>query len=280
VVLDDPSLSRKHAKLYRRGGGELEVEDLGSSNGTFINGRKIGRGSVHAGDVVRFGELNFRIEGDTLHGTSAVSTEIPRPQFFALVGGAALTFILLILMIVFLVRKPTPIQAPGKDAIARIAHQADAHLRQGRTLLGERKYVEAKDELDHALELDPASVEARKLRNLAVRAPEDDKTAAAGIAKIGIGDRKALDEAIHLLDDTTDGTPGQQKLQQRLATALISFGNSSCGQRNFSDCAWALCRAWELAPSDAKPDAMTTRTMRDAEKRVRDRSFVRCRVAP
>lgn len=280
VVLDDPSLSRKHAKLYRRGGGELEVEDLGSSNGTFINGRKIGRGSAHPGDVLRFGELNFRVEGDTLHGTSAVSTEIPRPQFFALAGGAAATFILLILMIVFLVRKPTPVQAPGKDAIARIARQADAHLRQGRSLLADRKYTEAKGELDQALELDPASPEARRLRHLAGRASDDDKIASAGIAKIGIGDRKALDEAIHLLDDTTDGTPGQLKLQQRLTAALVGFGSSQCGQRAWGDCAWALCRAWELAPTEGKPDPATARTLREAERHVHDRSFVRCRAAP
>src|SRR4051794_517333 len=148
IVLDDPSLSRKHAKIYRRSAAEIEVEDLGSSNGTFINQRKIGRGTAHPGDTLRFGELGFRVEGDTQHGTSAVTAELPRTMFFALAGGAALTLILFILMIVFIVRKPTPVQAPGKDAIARISRQADAHLRQGRTLLGDRKYLEAKSELD------------------------------------------------------------------------------------------------------------------------------------
>jgi hypothetical protein len=41
-----------------------------------------------------------------------------------------------------------------------------------------------------------------------------------------------------------------------------------------------LCRAWEVAPPDGKPDGATTRTLRDAEKRIHDRSYVRCRAAP
>ncbi|HXU71626.1 MAG TPA: FHA domain-containing protein [Polyangia bacterium] len=280
VVLDDPSLSRKHAKVYRRGPAELEVEDLNSSNGTFINQRKVGRGSAHPGDTVRFGELSFRVEGDTLHGTSAVTADVPRSQFLMIAGGAALTLIMLILMIVFLVRKPTPIQAPGKDAIARISRQADAHLRQGKTLLADRKYLEAKGELDQALELDPANPEARRLRNLAVRAPEDEKLASAAIVKIGIGDKKALDEAMRLLDDTTEGTPAHARVKEKLTTALVSFGSSQCMQKAWADCAWALCRAWEVAPPDGKPDGATTRTLRDAEKRIHDRSYVRCRAAP
>ncbi|HEY2743271.1 MAG TPA: FHA domain-containing protein [Polyangia bacterium] len=280
VVLDDPSLSRKHAKIFRRGPGELEIEDLGSSNGTFINQRKIGRGSAHPGDTLRFGELSFRVEGDTLHGTSAVTAELPRNLFMLLAGGAALTFIMLVLMLVFLVRKPTPVQAPGKDAIARISRQADSHVRMGKSLIGDRKYLEAKSELDQALELDPANAEARRLRNLAVRAPEDEKTASAAIVKIGIGDRTALDGALRLLDETTEGTPARQRLREKLSTALVSFGNSQCMARAWSDCAWALCRAWEVAPPDGKPDGATTRTLRDAERKIHDRSYVRCRAAP
>jgi pSer/pThr/pTyr-binding forkhead associated (FHA) protein len=280
VVLDDPSLSRKHAKMYRRGMSELEVEDLGSSNGTFVNQRKVGRGVVHPGDTVRFGELGFRVEGDTSHGTSAVSTEFPRNQFMMLAGGAAATLILMILMIVFLVRKPAPVQAPGKDSITRISRQADAHLRQGRTLIGDRKYIEARGELDQALELDPANPEARRLRNLSVRAPEDEKLAAQAIGRLGIGDRKALEDAMRLCDETTDGTPAHTRVRDKLVSSLVSFGSSQCTQRAWSDCAWALCRAWELAPPEGKPEPATARTLRDAERKIHDRSYVRCRAAP
>ena len=133
-------------------------------------------------------------------------------------------------MIVFLVRKPTPVQAPGKDAIARISRQADAHVRQGRHAASAiASTLEAKSELDQALELDPANVEARRLRNLAVRAPEDEKLASAAIVKIGIGDKKALDEAMQLLDDTTDGTPAHAA---RCASKLVDGAGVSSATRS------------------------------------------------
>src|SRR5439155_892479 len=88
------------------------------------------------------------------------------------------------------------------------------------------------------------------------------------MAKVKLGDRKALEEAVKLLDDTTEGTPAHAKLQQRLAQALTSFGNTQCAQRGWSDCAWALCRAWEVAPPDGKPEMTTVRTLRDGALRL------------
>ena len=37
----DPEISRVHARVSRAPGGELTIEDLGSSNGTFVNGEQI-----------------------------------------------------------------------------------------------------------------------------------------------------------------------------------------------------------------------------------------------
>jgi hypothetical protein len=280
IVLDDPSLSRKHAKLYRRDFGELEVEDLGSSNGTYINERKVGRGTAEPNDLVRFGELAFRVEGDTLHGTRAVDLDIAPRQLYALIGTAAITFVLLVVMIVVLARKPTPMQAPGKEAIAKLSKQAAAHVAEGRRLLGEHKYSEAKSELDQGLELDPANLEGRRLRTLAARAPEDDQAERAASAKMLLADRKGLEQAMRLYEETTDGTPGHDKLQGKLTQALVRFGDTQYAARAWSDAAWALCRAYELAPADGKPDASKARLMRDAERRVKDRTFTRCRSAP
>ena len=283
MVLDDPSLSRKHAKLYRRGPAELEVEDLSSSNGTFINQRKVGRGAVHPGDTLRFGELGFRVEGDTLHGTQRRRRPSCRArQFFALAGGAAVTLILLVLMIVFLVRKPTPVQAPGKDAIARISRQADAHVRQGRTLIGDRKYLEAKGELDQALELDPANAEARRLRNLAVRAPEDEKYGVGGDRQDRHRRPQGAREALRLYDDTTDGTPAHARAARPARRRrCVSFGNYAVHAAAPGPIARGRCAArgsWRRPT--ASPTRRRARMLRDAERKIHDRSYVRCRAAP
>jgi uncharacterized RDD family membrane protein YckC len=62
VRLRDDTVSRLHAALVWRG-GTLVLEDLGSSNGTWVNGERIlSPRSVVAGDTVRFGSVKGMIE--------------------------------------------------------------------------------------------------------------------------------------------------------------------------------------------------------------------------
>ena len=62
VVLEDPTVSRHHAVLYVERNG-FTVQDLGSSNGTFVNGERLGAGRVriNSGDNVRFGNQSFTL---------------------------------------------------------------------------------------------------------------------------------------------------------------------------------------------------------------------------
>src|SRR5690606_4785828 len=51
MVLVEEMVSRKHARLVLRG-DRVEIEDLGSTNGTFVNGERITRASVGEGDRI------------------------------------------------------------------------------------------------------------------------------------------------------------------------------------------------------------------------------------
>lgn len=63
IDLDDPSVSRLHAELIRRG-PHVYVADMGlSSNGTRVNGRPIGRRVLSDGDVLSFGAARARVGG-------------------------------------------------------------------------------------------------------------------------------------------------------------------------------------------------------------------------
>lgn len=62
LVLDDTKISRRHATLACRN-GEFFLDDLGSTNGTFVNGRRIGRTKITPGDRVSVGNtvLELRV---------------------------------------------------------------------------------------------------------------------------------------------------------------------------------------------------------------------------
>ncbi len=63
ALTEESSLSRRHAEITFSGGG-LSVRDLGSTNGTFVDGTKLGDqpAEIRPGSVIQFGALSFRYE--------------------------------------------------------------------------------------------------------------------------------------------------------------------------------------------------------------------------
>ena len=54
-MVDDGSTSRYHAEILCRPDGRVIVRDLSSTNGTWVNGRRIKTQELHANDRVQFG---------------------------------------------------------------------------------------------------------------------------------------------------------------------------------------------------------------------------------
>ena len=108
IAVDARGLSRQHAVLEIDGHGHLQITDLGSTNGTFVNHERITAAQVLAeNDVIHFGNAEFRLGvegGDTVspedsERTMIVPTGKLRSQnfvrhereFLELLGGRGLT---------------------------------------------------------------------------------------------------------------------------------------------------------------------------------------------
>lgn len=59
VFLDDVTVSRKHAVFERRGDGSWFVRDVGSLNGTYVNGEQVDETKLASGDEVQVGKFKL-----------------------------------------------------------------------------------------------------------------------------------------------------------------------------------------------------------------------------
>lgn len=59
VVIDNLAVSGEHA-AFLRSGGDVDVEDLGSTNGTYVNGKSVKRQALRNGDTVEVGKYKIR----------------------------------------------------------------------------------------------------------------------------------------------------------------------------------------------------------------------------
>jgi pSer/pThr/pTyr-binding forkhead associated (FHA) protein len=61
-IVDASLVSRLHCRLTVRADGGLEIKDLDSTNGTYVNGRKIDRADLKDGDEIGIGRVKMKVE--------------------------------------------------------------------------------------------------------------------------------------------------------------------------------------------------------------------------
>ena len=98
--LDEPGMSRMHARLMPAEDGLL-LEDLGSTNGCFINGKRVLRGEARVGDEIGFDTLRFRLVSPAHADEPAARAAMPRmklasPWIWVAAATAALAAIWLV----------------------------------------------------------------------------------------------------------------------------------------------------------------------------------------
>ena len=87
VVINDAEVSRKHARLVFRGTG-YTLEDLGSTNGTYVNGQRLmGPHALLPGELILFGEnvsMNYEVspmdaDATVMGAPGPVTAQTPAP---------------------------------------------------------------------------------------------------------------------------------------------------------------------------------------------------------
>ena len=63
VTIDNLGISRLHCEIVQKP-GYFRLDDLGSGNGTFVNGNRVDRYNLNHGDVISLGKFTLRFEAD------------------------------------------------------------------------------------------------------------------------------------------------------------------------------------------------------------------------
>ncbi|HET6923682.1 MAG TPA: FHA domain-containing protein, partial [Anaeromyxobacteraceae bacterium] len=89
LCLDDERVSRIHSVIEVAADGTVSILDMGSAEGTFVNGKKVSRGPLRAGDEIGIGGLRILVADGGGAATAAASGPAAAPGPAAASGPAA-----------------------------------------------------------------------------------------------------------------------------------------------------------------------------------------------
>ena len=263
VVVEDMLASRYHAELITAPGGRLEIVDLGSNNGTFVDGRPVGRAPVDETNLIGIGHHQFRLVGGVLEAyedvgnvefeaaglsvfvgegrtiLGAVSFTLPESCFLAIVGpsGAGKST---------LMKALTGFTPADKGTVLYNGRDLYESIEELRPRIG---YVPQDDILHPQLTVRRALGFAAELRFPSDVSKEEREAAVAGVMeelgltnradlpihKLSGGQRKRVSVALELitkpsllfLDEPTSGLdPGFEKSAMELLRELADGGRT------------------------------------------------------
>ncbi len=81
IRIKDTTVSSHHAKIVTFYNASY-IEDLGSTNGTFVNGKRVQKYTLNAGDIISLGALSLKVENedDVESVDAAVGAEARNPS--------------------------------------------------------------------------------------------------------------------------------------------------------------------------------------------------------
>jgi len=91
MVVRDPTVSRHHAELLGDPAHGYQIVDLGSRNGTFVNGRRVERAQVRPSDHIGIGYHEFRLRRAGPAGGYTLAQSVDRAEWWKLAATVAIS---------------------------------------------------------------------------------------------------------------------------------------------------------------------------------------------
>lgn len=206
IPLDDPTVSRRHARLRVSEGGVM-VLDLRSSNGTFLNGQPIKRELATPGDRLRFAEVGFKLDrvSPELGQPEQKKKKGLKPRRIILIAAGGLAVVALVVLGLAIKarlskKKDTGVAKPPTETLAqkqkRLFREA---LERGQRHLERQQWRKAVREFETALEDYPSKDAKQRAETLLTKAKQE------------IEAQKIINQANQTFASTSGGLEGYKK---------------------------------------------------------------------
>jgi ABC transport system ATP-binding/permease protein len=277
ILLSDTSISRRHAQIIRER-STYELIDLGSSNGTKLNGRRVKKqATLTIGDRVKFGSIEFVL----VHGFHQVSfSDYNRSKFsrewLLAAGGIAGVLLLVFLLSMYIGDTTQSTEDSAKQA--RIADQfalGEEHARR-------RQWSNALAKLEWVLREDPNHDRAQTLHKTAAKEIETDRQLEEAEKLMGDGNHREARDTLAALPSSSSAYGRAQKLLNHINRA-IAHEDKNAGLRDslshdpnrLVKAQLLLCKSLKFDPEDQE----TNEAIDKIEERMRSMnlSFNPCR---
>ncbi len=280
LVIPDISVSRQHSRVEKQE-GRWVVLDQGSGNGTRVNGRPVERYPLRNGDEIEMGDSRLKFlepAGVLVQNASPVSPRLP-PGDGEITGNqspaasrsalqrraplyGAVVVALAIVFAAGLVRRQRELRREAEAAAQGDESRAFAQKRfqEGVLLLKAGKWVEARDKLKIAAQLDPQDPEiARYLESAAAEAPRAQQLAAARAA-LSRKDYASARGALAGVPDESVLAESAHELSQQLRDALEAAVREAKSRAESGDAAGAQALLAPVLLADpARADALAVK---------------------
>jgi pSer/pThr/pTyr-binding forkhead associated (FHA) protein/tetratricopeptide (TPR) repeat protein len=292
IIIPDVSVSRKHAVLHTSANG-IVVEDLDSSNGSWVNGVRVGRRELALGDRVRFGNIEFELAssqpGAGLANVARLGTRFRRAdrtvQIAVVIG--ILCVVLLGVTIVVAVnrgpRKPGPARPnPTHASSAEEAYERAlaADIAAARQAMGNSAWEEAAQAFRRVLDRDPINRDARRGLLAAEASHRDQQLLDSARALLQANQPLDALSRLRAMSPESHYAAAAREVAEaakgRISTAALETARQACQRSEWRDCHRDAIRVLENTPDSVAGQALVSQ----AEDALRSRRIAFTPWAP